>query len=255
MDAYALVTGGSGRIGGAICNALHAAGANVIIHAYVGAKTAAQRAERLNAAVPGSARVLVEDLHCPFGTQRLARQARAISGDRMTWVVNCAASYMLDTEGQDGWRRWDDMMALNAKAPWIIATELSSALKSNGGAIVNIADSHVERPLAGFSAYTASKAALLGVTKAMAVDLAPQVRVNAVAPGLVVCEDDIPHDAVEREQIARRSALERHASQAEIVRAVLFLLRDATFMTGEVLYVDGGRAVRFLDRNEQPTGD
>jgi pteridine reductase len=237
----ALVTGAAKRIGAAIARRLHAAGANVVLH-YRGAEAEATALEvELNAARAGSAARLKADLLAPIAPRLLLGSALERFG-RLDVLVNNASSFYPTAIGSIEAGHWEELMGSNLRAPLFLAQEAAPALKKQRGAIINIADIHAERPLKGYVVYSIAKAGLAALTRALALELGPEVRVNAVAPGAIAWPEDGQFPPQERARILAGTPLERLGAPAEVARAVHFLA-TAPFVTGQVLAVDGGRLV------------
>ena len=237
----ALVTGAARRIGAAIARKLHAAGANVVLH-YRGAEAEAAALEaELNAVRAGSAAKVKADLLAPIAPRLLLGSALERFG-RLDVLVNNASSFYPTAIGSIEAGHWDELIGSNLRAPLFIAQEAAPALKKQRGAIVNITDIHAERPLKGYAVYSIAKAGLVAMTRALALELGPEVRVNAVAPGAIAWPQDGQFAPDERARILATTPLERLGASAEIARAVHFLA-TAPFVTGQILAVDGGRSV------------
>lgn len=248
MDSPApvvLITGAARRVGAAIARLLHAAGASVVLHYRNSQGESAALAEELNALRPDSAWVVKQDLCVLTGLPALVDQVVAYAG-RLDALVNNASSFYATPLGQIGEAAWHDLVGSNLQGPLFLtqaaAPLLSASKLEGGGAVVNITDIHAERPLAGYPLYCAAKGGLLTLTRALAIELAPQVRVNAVAPGAIVWPEkgeDFP--PAERAAIIAHTLLKRVGSPRDIARTVRFLLFDAPYITGQVINVDGGR--------------
>jgi pteridine reductase len=237
----ALVTGAARRIGAAIARRLHAAGASVVLH-YRGAEAEAAGLEaELNALRAGSAVKMKADLLAPIAPRALVDAALA-HFRRLDVLVNNASTFYPTALGSIEAGHWEELMGSNLRAPLFLAQEAAPELKKNGGAIVNIADIHAERPLKGYLVYSMAKAGLAALTRSLALELAPEVRVNAVAPGAIAWPDDGQFEPLERERILASTPLSRLGSPGEIARAVHFLA-TAPFVTGQVVAVDGGRSI------------
>jgi len=237
----ALVTGAARRIGAAIARRLHAAGANVVLH-YRGAETEAAALEKeLNAARAGSALKVKADLLAPIAPKALVSASLQRFG-RLDILVNNASTFYPTAVGSIEAGHWEELMGSNLRAPLFIAQEAAPELAKRGGAIVNIADIHAERPLKGYLVYSVAKAGLTALTRSLALELAPDVRVNAIAPGAIAWPEDGQFEPRERERIVATTPLARLGAPEEIARAVHFLV-TAPFVTGQVLAVDGGRSV------------
>ncbi|MCC6213042.1 MAG: pteridine reductase [Burkholderiales bacterium] len=237
----ALVTGAARRIGAAIARRLHAAGASVVLH-YRGAEAEAAALEaEMNAARAGSVARVKADLLAPVAPRALIAFAQQRFG-RLDLLVNNASSFYPTPIGSIEAGHWDELVGSNLRAPLFLAQEAAPALKKQRGAIVNIADIHAERPLKGYAVYSIAKAGLAALTRVLALELGPEVRVNAVAPGAIAWPEDGQFPPAERARIVATTPLERLGAPAEIARAVHFLA-TAPFVTGQVLAVDGGRSV------------
>jgi pteridine reductase len=237
----ALVTGAARRIGAAIARALHADGANLVLH-YRGAEADAAALEaEFNLARPGSALKVKADLLAPIAPKALV-SAALDRFKRLDVLVNNASSFYPTEIGMIESTHWDELIGSNLRAPLFLAQESAKALAQQQGAIVNIADIHAERPLKGYVVYSIAKAGLVALTRSLALELGPAVRVNAIAPGAIAWPEDGQFPPPERERILASTPLERLGSPAEIARAVHFLA-TAPFITGQVLAIDGGRSV------------
>ncbi|MBA3998570.1 MAG: pteridine reductase [Candidatus Accumulibacter sp.] len=235
-----LVTGAAKRVGSAIARELHAAGARLMLHYRTAAADAEALTAELNAARPDSAFCVQADLLDMAQLPRLVAETLARFG-RLDALVNNASSFYPTPLGSIDAAAWDDLIGSNLKAPLFLSQAAAPALRATRGALVNITDIHAERPLAGYPLYCAAKAGLLGLTRALAIELGPEVRVNAVAPGPVLWPDDGQFASPERREIVAHTLLKREGSPQDIARAVRFLLADAAYVTGQVLNVDGGR--------------
>lgn len=235
-----LVTGAARRIGAAIARRLHADGYAVALHCHRSRDEADALAAELGTARPGSARVLQGDLANASALPALVDGVVAGFG-RLDGLVNNAAAFAPTAFESTRAEAFDALMATNARAPFLLAQAAAPHLRASGGAIVNIGDLYAERPRADLVAYAASKAALLGLTRGLAVALAPEVRVNAVSPGAILWPED-GADPAQQARILDATPLARLGAVAEIADAVAWLLAGG-FMTGEVLRLDGGRSL------------
>ena len=237
----ALVTGAARRIGAAIARRLHAGGANVLLH-YRGAEADAGRLEaELNAVRAKSASKIKADLLAPVAPRMLVSAAIQHFG-RLDVLVNNASTFYPTAVGSIEAGHWEELMGSNLRAPLFLAQEAVPQLKKNGGAIVNLSDIHASRPLKGYLVYSIAKAGLVALTRSLALELAPDIRVNAVAPGAIAWPEDGQFEPAERERIVATTPLARLGSPEEIARAVHFLA-TVPFVTGQILAVDGGRSV------------
>ena len=236
-----LVTGAARRVGAEISRALHAAGGRLAIHYRQSKAEAEALAAELNALRPGSAQPFAADLLDVATFPALIAGINAHFG-RLDGLINNASSFFATPMGTVSTEVWDDLLGSNLKAPLFLAQAAAPLLAATQGCIVNITDIHAERPLKGYAVYSAAKGGLLTLTRSLAIELAPAVRVNAVAPGAIQWPDnadDFPPD--DKAQIIRHTLLKRIGSPADIARTVKFLAFDAPYITGQVINVDGGR--------------
>ena len=235
-----LVTGAAKRVGCAIARELHAAGANVMLHYRTATTDAESLVGEFNALRPASAACLQADLLDITQLPLLVAATIARFG-RLDALVNNASSFFATPLGEIDLAAWNDLIGTNLMAPLFLTQAAAPHLRATRGAVVNITDIHAERPLAAYPLYCAAKAGLLGLTRALAIELAPEVRVNAVAPGPILWPDDAAFDGAARDAIVAHTLLQREGSPQEIARTVRFLLDDAAYVTGQVINVDGGR--------------
>lgn len=242
-DPAVLVTGGARRVGAAIVRRLHDAGARVVIHCHRSRHDADALAAALEATRPGSARVIAADLADGSALAGLVQRAAEAFG-RLDGLVNNASGFRATPIGSVTPGDWDELSATNLRAPLFLSQAAAPHLARAGGAIVNIVDIHAERPLKGFLAYGVAKSGLAGLTRALALELAPAVRVNGVSPGAILWpDDDASFPEPERARITAQTPLARTGRPEDIAGAVKFLLLDAPFVTGQILAVDGGRSI------------
>jgi pteridine reductase len=237
----ALVTGAARRVGAAIVQALHAAGANVVLHYRSSSDEADALAQDLNAVRPGSATLAQCDLLDSAALAQLAHTAATAFGG-LDILVNNASSFYPTPVGDIDEDDWNDLIGTNLKAPLFLSQAAATALRERSGLIVNLADIHGMRPMRRHPVYCVAKAGLIMLTKSLARELGPQVRVNAIAPGPVMWPEG-GVDASLRDEIISRTALKRIGSAEDVARAVLFFASEAPFVTGQILAVDGGRSV------------
>jgi pteridine reductase len=236
----ALVTGSGRRIGAAIVRTLHAAGYDVALHCRNSVAEAEALADELNTVRADSAGVLIADLADPAAPASLIAQLLARTGG-LDVLVNNASSFFPTPMGKATEQMWDDLFASNARAPFFLSQAAASALQASRGSIVNMVDIYAERPLADHAIYCMAKAALAAMTRSLALDLAPDVRVNGVAPGAVLwpAETNPYEDQV---ALLARTPLGCAGSPQDVADAVLFLVRSP-FVTGQILTIDGGRTL------------
>lgn len=236
-----LVTGGARRVGAAIVRHLHAAGSDVAIHYRSSGEEAEALAQELNAIRAESAATFAGALEDDATPDVLVAAVLAHFG-RLDGLVNNASAFYPTPIGATTTAHWNDLFAANARAPFFLSQAATPALRKARGAIVNIVDIYAERPLAGHVVYSMAKAALVMLTQALAKDLAPEVRVNAVAPGAILWpESGKPEEAAEA--LIAKTPLARKGEPADVAEAVRWLLIDAHYTTGQVIRVDGGRAL------------
>ncbi len=237
-----LITGGAKRLGATICRRLHVAGANLMLHYRASAGEARLLQAELNHQRKDSVALIQADLLDLGKLPSLIDQTVQIFG-RLDALVNNAASFYPTPVGEITADDWETLVGANLRAPLFIAQAAAPALKKAQGAIVNITDIHAERPLKNYLLYSVAKAGLVGLTRSLARELAPEVRVNAVAPGPILWPDDDTFDELSRQRIISHTPLKREGTPEDIARAVHFLLAEATYVTGETINVDGGRHV------------
>ena len=238
-----LITGGAKRVGAIISRMLHAEGANIMIHYRSSDFHAHTLKNELNLQRPDSVATIQADL---LQTDKLSKLISATIKQfgKLDVLINNASSYFPTEIGKIDEESWNDLMGSNLKAPMFLAQAAAAELRKNQGCIINITDMHVERPKKGYIVYSVAKAGLVTLTKSLAQELAPDVRVNAVAPGPVLWPDDNPQfDEVYRQRVISQTLLKRSGEGADVAKAVKFLIADAPFITGHVLAVDGGRSL------------
>jgi pteridine reductase len=238
-----LITGGARRVGAAISRRLHGAGANLVVHYRSSAADARALKDELTRARANSVVLVQGDLLKPAHLTGLIKDAMKAYG-RLDALVNNASSFYATPIGEITEQAWDDLMGTNLKAPLFLSQAAARELKKNHGAIVNIVDIHAEFPMKSYVVYNIAKGALAALTRSLARELGPEVRVNGVAPGTIIWPDDEAwKDELARQRIMNQTALKRIGEPEDIARAVEFLLTSAPYVTGQVLAVDGGRSV------------
>jgi pteridine reductase len=242
-DKVVLVTGGARRVGAAIARRLHAGGANLMVHHHKSVKEARSLAAELNAARADTAALLQADLLNTASVATIVRETVGRFG-RLDVLVNNASSFYATPLGEIDEKAWDDLIGTNLKAPLFLAQAAAPHLRKSKGSIVNIVDIHAEIPLKSHVVYNAAKGGLLALTKSLARELGPEVRVNGVAPGPILWPDDPEWaDEVARQRIVHATALKRVGEPDDIAKAVEFLVCAAPYVTGQVIAVDGGRSI------------
>ena len=241
QDKVVLITGAAHRIGAQIARLLHAQGARLVLHYRSSREAAHKLQEELLDYRKDSVILVQSDL---MDSKKLPVVVRnAVSAwDRLDVLVNNASSFFPTAVGSVSERQWEDLIGTNLKAPFFLSQAAAPHLAEHNGCIVNIVDIHADRPLKNYPVYSMAKAGLVMLTKALACELGPEVRVNAVAPGAILWpENDM--DDITKQRIISRTILKRRGNPDDIARAVLFLVRDAAYTSGHVLTVDGGRSL------------
>jgi pteridine reductase len=238
----ALITGAAHRIGAEIARTLHDEGMNVAIHYRRSRDAASSLAGELERLGPGRVILIQGDLGVTSDSRTLVEKVVAHFG-RLDVLVNNASSFFPTPLGETTEAQWDELMASNAKAPFFLAQAAAPNLRQSAGCIVNLVDIHAERPLKGHPVYSAAKAANAMLVKALARELGPEVRVNGIAPGAILWPEQNLSEATKK-SIVERAALGRVGTPRDIARAVVFLIRDADYVTGQILAVDGGRTLQ-----------
>ena len=235
-----LITGAAHRIGATTARRLHAEGMNILLH-YRHSREAAENLQvELNAMRSDSVHLIQADLHDTTKLPTLVDQALRIWG-RLDVLINNASSFYATPVGSVTESHWEDLIGSNLKAPFFLSQAAAPYLRQQQGCIVSIVDIHAERPLKEFPVYSMAKAGLVMLTKSLACELGPEVRVNAVAPGAILWPENLGES--EKAKIISRTFLKRQGEPEDIARAILYLIRDAGYMSGQVLTVDGGRSL------------
>ncbi len=237
----ALVTGSARRIGAEIVRTLHADGANVAIHYRGSADEANALADALNGNRRDSARAFQADL---LDTEALPSLVAEVAGWKggLDILINNASTFYPTPAGEIGEKEWQDLMGTNLKVPLFLSQAALPELRKANGSIVNIVDIHAQRPLSQHLVYGPAKAGLAMLTRSLAKDLAPEIRVNGVSPGAILWPEDGMTEAT-KQTILDQVPLGRPGEPADIARCVLFLVRDADYVTGQIIAVDGGRSM------------
>ena len=237
------MTAGARRVGAAICRRLHAAGARVMVHYLRSGKDARALVAELNARRAGSAAMVKADLLEARAPALLVKTTLSAFG-RLDALVNNASSFYPTPVGKLNEAAWQDLIGTNLKAPLFIAQAAAAELKKRRGCIVNIVDIHAEFPLKDYVIYSIAKGGLAALTRSLARELAPKVRVNGVSPGPILWPDSaIWKSTKTRQAIVDRTLLKRTGEPDDIARAVEFLITGAPYVTGQILAVDGGRSI------------
>ena len=240
-DKVILVTGAARRIGAAIVTRLHENGARVAIHYRGSAGDAESLADNLNSARADSAAVFQADL-LDINSIKPLVDTVVEWGGRLDGLVNNASSFYPTPVGSITETEWDELIGSNLKAPLFLAQAAAGYLRDSDGAIVNIVDIHAQRPLRDHAVYGVAKAGLAMLTRSLAKDLAPNIRVNGVSPGAILWPENGMTADVQK-SILDQIPLARAGDPQDIAGCVLYLLRDATYVTGQIIPVDGGRTI------------
>ncbi len=235
-----LITGAAHRLGAVMAEYLHGEGANIVLH-YRSSRTGAEALEALlNRRRPGSVCPLQGDLLDFAALPALVEEAASCWG-RVDALINNASSFYPTPMGEVTEAQWDDLLGTNLKAPFFLSQAAAPWLRRVDGSILNIVDIHAERPLRGYPAYSIAKAGLAMLTRALAAELGPEIRVNGIAPGAILWPENMAEEA--KRKIIGRTFLKRRGEPEEIARTARFLIAEATYITGQVVAVDGGRSL------------
>lgn len=236
-----LITGAGRRIGANLAETLHSDGFNVVLHYRQSRCEAEALAQAFNQRCPNSAIVLQADLN---NTDALVEFANAASSHwgRLDVLINNASAFYPTPLGKVTSETWDDLLGSNLKAPFFLAQALIPALKQQQGCIINIADIYAEKPLKEHPVYSIAKAGNVMLTKSLASELAPDIRVNGIAPGAIFWPEHAPHNNTDYiNGMLHKIPLQRRGQAADIARTARFLIREAPYITGQIIAVDGGR--------------
>ena len=238
-----LVTGGAKRVGAAICRRLHAAGASIALHYNTSSREAHALQTELEAVRANSVWCVQADLLDTKTLPNLITASIQHFG-RLDGLVNNASSFFATPLSEITEQHWHDLIGTNLKAPLLLAQAAAPELKRTGGAIVNIVDIHAERPMKNHLLYSVAKSGLAGLTRALAQELAPHVRVNGVSPGVNIWpENNAWANENHRQESIAHTLLQRAGEPDDIARTVQFLLTDAPYITGQIIAVDGGKSI------------
>ena len=241
VGRWVLITGAAKRIGATIATKLHGEGANIAIHYFASSDAAEALAKKLNAERSNSAITVQGDLRNITNLERMAQEV-INQTDGLYALINNASSFYPTPLGDITEEQWDDLIGSNLKAPLFLSQALLPHLRKTMGIIINIVDVHSQRPLRNHPIYGSAKAGLGMLTRSLAKDLGPEIRVNGISPGARLCpESGMPEKA--QDNIIQQIPLKRAGTPEDIAAAALFLMRDAPYITGQILNVDGGRSV------------
>ncbi len=240
-EKTALITGAARRIGATLAKILHQAGINIALHYRRSVAEAEQLYHDLNLLRKNSVVLLQADLLNNEELKPLVLQAQQRWG-RLDILINNASTFYPTPLGKITEQHWNDLLGTNLKTPFFLSQAAAPYLKTTHGCIINIVDIHAERPLKNHAVYSIAKAGLAMLTKSMARELAPEIRSNGISPGAIMWPETDDYASMHQDIIAR-TALKRQGSPEDIARAALFLIRDATYVTGQIITVDGGRTL------------
>ena len=240
-DHVVLITGGARRVGAEVVRTLHGAGARILVHHRDSAAAAQTLAAELNGLRTGSVSIERAELLEPDVPQRLVAAALRIFG-RLDVLINNASTFYPTRVGDITVEQWDDLMGSNLKAPLFLSQAAAPSLREHRGLIINVVDIHAFRPLKAHAVYSVAKAGLAMLTRSLARELGPDIRVNGIAPGPVLWPER-PVDEALKHEIISKTALKRHGTPQDIARTALFLVKDAPYITGQIIAVDGGRSI------------
>ena len=238
---WVLITGAAKRIGACMARTLHASGANIAVHYRGSVQPATELADELNAGRRDSALTVSADLLDTGALPGLIERVIGESG-RLDALINNASSFYPTPLGKVTEQNWDDLIGTNLKAPLFLSQAAAPHLKAAQGCIINMIDIHATRPLRHHTVYGPAKAGLAMLTRTLARDLAPEIRVNGVSPGAILWPEDGMSDGI-KENILKQIPLRRAGEPEDLADCVLYLLRDADYVTGQIIAIDGGRSI------------
>jgi pteridine reductase len=237
-----LITGAARRVGAAIARRLHRNGAALMLHYRSSEREAQSLQAELNAARENSVALLQADLLDTAGLAEIVKNTVS-RFERLDVLVNNASTFFATPIGDITPANWDNLIGTNLRAPLFLAQAAAPHLRKTAGVIVNITDIHADRPLKNYVAYSIAKTGLAGLTRSLARELGPEIRVNAVAPGAIVWPEDGSFDEVARQRVISHTLLKRTGDPDDIARAVYYFVAEAPYVTGQILAVDGGRSI------------
>lgn len=242
QDKVVLITGGAKRVGAVIARRLHAAGARLMLHYRSSEAEAEALKNELNARRADSVSLVQADLLDIAGLAEMVKNTVARFA-HLDVLINNASSFFPTEVGEVTLADWDDLVGTNLKAPLFLAQAAAPHLKKRQGSIINISDIHAQRPLRHYLVYSVAKAGLDGLTRALARELGPEVRVNGVSPGPILWPEDDSFDELARQRVISHTLLKRSGEPEDLAGAVHYLVAGAPYVTGQILAVDGGRSV------------
>lgn len=240
MNKNVLITGAAKRIGACCAKMLHEKGCNIFLHYRTSEQETRKLVNGMNQIRSDSARMMQADLLNMDELKLLAKQAESAWGS-LDVLINNASAFYPQTVNKVSEQNWDELLGSNLKAPFFLSQALADTLLENCGCIINIIDIHAERGLKGYPIYSIAKAGLAGMTRILAKELGPEIRVNGVSPGAILWPEEQCSD--QKEEILRRVVLKRSGEPEDIAKAACFLIEDAPYITGQIITVDGGRTL------------
>jgi pteridine reductase len=240
-EPVVLITGAAKRIGASIARALHARGYRIIIHYCHSQESAESLIAELNQQRPQSAHAIQGDLSDATQAQAIGQQALAIF-DRVDVLINNASSFYSTPLQNSTEQDWDQLLGSNLKGPFFLTQKIAPALKAQQGCIINLVDIHAEKPLKDHPMYCIAKAGVAMMTKALAKELAPEVRVNGISPGAILWPEPEPTTEA-KNNLLSKVPLQKIGECNDIVQTVIFLIEQAPYISGQIIAVDGGRSL------------
>lgn len=243
QELVVLITGGARRVGAAICRMLHAGGAQLMIHYRRSATEARALQAELNAMRADSVALVQADLLNPAAHLPLVQETVNRFG-RLDVLINNASSFFPTPVGEITAENWDDLVGTNLRTPLFLSQAAAPHLRKSNGSIINIIDIHADRPMKNHLVYSTAKGGLVALTRSLAAELGPEIRVNGLSPGPILWpEDERWNDELARQRIVNQTLLKRVGEPEDIARAARFLVFDAPYITGQIIAVDGGRSL------------
>ena len=237
-----LITGAVRRVGAATARRLHRHGASLMLHYRSSERDAQALQAELNAARANSVALLQADLLDLAGLAEIVKNTVS-RFERLDGLVNNASTFFPTPVGEITQASWDNLIGTNLRAPLFLSQAAAPHLRKTGGVIVNITDIHADRPLKSYVVYSVAKAGLAGLTRSLARELGPEIRVNGVAPGAIVWPEDGSYDEVTRQRVISHTLLKRTGDPDDVARAVYYFIAEAPYVTGQIIAVDGGRSI------------
>ncbi len=240
MNKNVLITGAAKRIGACCAKMLHKKGCNIFLHYRTSEQETRQLVHEMNQVRPDSAKMMQADLFNMDELILLAKQAESAWGS-LDVLINNASAFYPQAVNEVSEKNWDELLGSNLKAPFFLSQALADTLLENRGCVINIIDIHAERGLKGYPIYSIAKAGLAGMTRILAKELGPEIRINGISPGAILWSEE--QCSEQKEEILQRVVLKRSGEPQDIAKAACFLIEDAPYITGQIITVDGGRTL------------